>query len=213
MTWPATDVSVVNTDLGSDNPQLSRADILDLMNKFNQLRVAAQLPIGTIYMNGSAATNPATLLGYGTWAPHGAGRVPVGIDPANPLMDTVGETFGSANSINVSHDHVFNGSLTNTSGESANHTHAVSDPGHAHTFTAKRNGSGAETNASAAVTASSIVITESTSAATTGISLGTESVSHSHSVTPAGAVSTTGVTGTNANYQPSIAVYFWMRTA
>ena len=35
-------------------------------------------PVGSVYFNATDATNPATLLGFGTWTAWGAGRVPVG---------------------------------------------------------------------------------------------------------------------------------------
>lgn len=38
MTWPSSDVDTTDTDSASDNPANARADILDLMQKFNQLR-------------------------------------------------------------------------------------------------------------------------------------------------------------------------------
>jgi hypothetical protein len=47
-------------------------------------------PVGSIYMNASDATNPATLLGFGTWVAFGAGRVPVGIDATDDDFDVVG---------------------------------------------------------------------------------------------------------------------------
>lgn len=52
-------------------------------------------PIGSVYINASDATNPGTLLGFGTWVAFGAGRVPVGIDAAQTEFDTIGETGGS----------------------------------------------------------------------------------------------------------------------
>ena len=45
-------------------------------------------PVGSIYMNASDSTNPATLLGFGTWVAFGAGRVPVGIDAGQTEFDT-----------------------------------------------------------------------------------------------------------------------------
>ena len=77
----------------------------------------ALYPVGSIYTQAAVATNPATLLGFGTWTAFGAGRVMVGIDSGNTLMDTVEETGGSANSSLVSHTH----------------TATVTDPGHRHT--------------------------------------------------------------------------------
>jgi hypothetical protein len=38
MTYPASDVVTTNTDASTDSPASARADILDLMQKFNQLR-------------------------------------------------------------------------------------------------------------------------------------------------------------------------------
>ena len=36
-------------------------------------------PVGSVYINAGVATNPATLLGFGTWEAFGAGRVPIGV--------------------------------------------------------------------------------------------------------------------------------------
>jgi len=76
-------------------------------------------PVGSIYTNASVATNPGTLLGFGTWTAFAAGRVPVGFDAGNALFDTAEETGGSADAITVSHTH----------------TATVTDPGHLHTQT------------------------------------------------------------------------------
>ena len=40
-------------------------DLIDAQMKANA--DASQLPVGSYYMNETVATNPATLLGYGTW--------------------------------------------------------------------------------------------------------------------------------------------------
>lgn len=73
-------------------------------------------PVGSIYMNATNATNPSTLLGFGTWAAFGAGRMPVGFNAADPLFDSAEETGGSKDAIVVSHTH----------------TATVTDPGHLH---------------------------------------------------------------------------------
>lgn len=52
-------------------------------------------PVGSIYFNAGVSTNPATLLGFGTWAAWGAGRVPVGIDATQAEFDTLEETGGA----------------------------------------------------------------------------------------------------------------------
>lgn len=38
MVWPVSDVNTGNADVGTDNPATFRADVLDLIQKFNQLR-------------------------------------------------------------------------------------------------------------------------------------------------------------------------------
>jgi len=57
--------------------------------------LAAAYPVGSIYMNASNSTNPATLLGFGTWAAFGAGRMPVGLDASDTSFQTVEQTGGS----------------------------------------------------------------------------------------------------------------------
>ena len=57
--------------------------------------IANAYPVGSIYMNCSNATNPGTLLGFGTWAAFGEGRVLIGIDSSDSDFDTAEETGGS----------------------------------------------------------------------------------------------------------------------
>ncbi len=137
-------------------------------------------PVGSIYTNSSVSTNPATLLGFGTWTVFGAGRVMVGFNASNSLFDTAEETGGSADAIVVSHTH----------------TASVTDPGHSHstskavmTVAGGNNGAGGSDR---------LLETISTTTSTTGISVSN---------------STTGSSGTNANYPPYITVYMWKRTA
>ena len=86
-------------------------------------------PVGSLYYNSSVTTNPATLLGFGTWTAFGAGRVPVGYNASNALFDSLEETGGSADAIVVSHTHTA--------------TSTVTDAGHTHTGTVGSSGSGA----------------------------------------------------------------------
>jgi hypothetical protein len=150
---------------------------------FVQAALAALHPVGSIYINATNSTNPGTLLGFGTWTAFGAGRVPVGFNASNTLFDTAEETGGSADAVVVSHTH----------------SATVTDPGHAHSYTAV---SGTSPVDPFEGTGQYNPYT-STTGATTG------SASTGVTVTN----STEGVSGTNANYQPYITVYMWKRTA
>lgn len=82
------------------------AEFRALKGRVNALALAIY-PVGSIYINATNATNPATLLGFGTWVPFGAGRVPVGFNSADPLFDTAEETGGSKDAVVVSHTHTY----------------------------------------------------------------------------------------------------------
>jgi hypothetical protein len=151
---------------------------------FVQAAIALLYPVGSIYTNATVSTNPATLLGFGTWTAFGAGRVMVGFDAGNALFDTAEETGGSADATLPTHTH----------------TATVTDPGHVHPpLSPQVNfwGNSANTGGQSPTGASSPAQT-TTGSAVTGISVSNAS---------------TGSSGTNANYQPYITVYMWKRTA
>ena len=74
-------------------------------------------PVGSIYMNASVATNPGTLLGFGTWSALGAGRMLLGDGGGF----AAGATGGSATT-----------TLSTANLPSHTHTATVTDPGHLH---------------------------------------------------------------------------------
>lgn len=84
-------------------------------------------PVGSLYFNATDATNPATLLGFGTWSAYAEGRVPVGKAPSG--------TFATAGSTGGAETH------TLTVGEMPNHNHhqnvgANNGPGYRRDFQA-----------------------------------------------------------------------------
>ena len=87
---------------------------------FVQAVLQTLYPVGSIYTNATSSTNPATLIGFGTWTAFGAGKVMVGLDSGDATFSTVGNTGGSKDAIVVSHTH------TATSTDSG-HTHVVSN--------------------------------------------------------------------------------------
>jgi hypothetical protein len=168
---------------------------------FVQAAIALLYPVGSIYTNATSSTNPGTLLGFGTWVAFGAGRVMVGFDSGNALFDTAEETGGSADAITVSHTH----------------TATVTDSGHRHELAA--NVSSGSVYPNTTVTASNQIIASAWAANSESYILaGTSTdatIGRSSSETTGVSVSnsTTGSSGTNANYQPYITVYMWKRTA
>jgi hypothetical protein len=60
-------------------------------------------PIGSVYL-AVVSTNPATLLGFGTWSQIAQGQMLVGFLTADPDFGTL-EGTGGAKSINIQHNH------------------------------------------------------------------------------------------------------------
>jgi microcystin-dependent protein len=88
---------------------------------FGQIASSQQVPIepfpvGALFI-AVVNTNPATLLGYGTWAAIGAGRIPVGFDSGDTDFDTVEETGGAK-------------TVTLTEAQMPVHTHTQNPHGH-----------------------------------------------------------------------------------
>lgn len=75
MVWPATNVNTTNADAGTDSPTAFRSDVLDLINKFNQLRAHPSPFIQGLLDDINAATARATL---------GAASAADLVDAANP---------------------------------------------------------------------------------------------------------------------------------
>ena len=61
---------------------------------FVQAAFQAMYPVGSIYTNAAVSTNPATLLGFGTWEAYAEGRVPVG-KASSGTFDTLNATGGA----------------------------------------------------------------------------------------------------------------------
>jgi hypothetical protein len=164
---------------------------------FVQAALQTLYPVGSIYINAGVTTNPATLLGFGTWAAFGAGRVMVGLDGSDVSFDTLEETGGSKDAIVVSHSH------TATSSSSSSFTGSPL-AAHAHTVGGPTSGAGSGTSFGN-------VLESPTSISTSSVSGGTPSGSVSTSTSTT--VNSTGSSATDANLQPYITVAMWKRTA
>lgn len=168
-------------------------------------------PVGSVF-TAVVATDPAILLGFGTWSRIAEGRCLVGQTDSDADFNSAEETSGSK-TINIAHTH------TGTS-----HTHT--GPNHAHTGNTGTTGDHAHSIPELYRVAGDHG-TEGfdlgkyfTASSTTGNSGG----NHSHSFTTDNAgTGNTGASGTGNTssslsstqsvVQPSLVVYFWKRTA
>jgi hypothetical protein len=141
-------------------------------------------PVGSIFLS-VVDTNPATLLGYGTWAAIAAGRMLVGYDSGDTDFDTLEETGGAK-------------TVTLTEAQMPAHTHSVTDPGHTHltqrypTATGGSSGFTIDTSMSGTLADNTLP----TKSATTGISVGSTGSGEAHN-----------------NMSPYFVVRMWKRTA
>ena len=139
-------------------------------------------PVGAIYVS-TLTTNPATLLGRGTWAAFGTGRTLVGYDGNDA-------DFNASEKVGGTKTH------TLTTAEIASHTH-VQDP-HTHTFLPRTATTGA-------------VSTIVTGTLDTSSAVGGANQSHIQAATAVNQPAGGG--GAHNNLAPYITVFFWKRTA
>lgn len=141
-------------------------------------------PVGAIY-HSTSATNPATILGFGTWAAFATGRTLVG-KAASGTFVTAGATGGSET-------HVLSTS------EMPSHNHGVNDPGHAHSLSRDVIATSGSGNSRIIVTGSGQQVEWSV----TSVQGSGTGVSIQHN----------GGNAAHNNLQPYVVVYIWQRTA
>ena len=151
-------------------------------------------PVGSIY-TAVVATNPATLLGVGTWVAFGAGKALVGLDSTDTDFDTVESSVGSAG------------------GTGGAKTHTLTEaemPSHQHFIAADQYLAPSYTSATLSATETMVYGTAS------GGSVSNESYNLRGIVDAVADVGESSVTGSgdaHNNLQPYITVYYWKRTA
>lgn len=87
----------------------------------SKLSLAKIYPVGSVYINAAVSTNPATLLGFGTWTAFGTGQVLVGVDAGQTEFTPLGKTGGEkthqlTTAELASHSHSINGQNLGGSG-------------------------------------------------------------------------------------------------
>ena len=217
------------SDLLGKPTLLTMADVID-----------ALYPVGSLYTS-TLSTNPATLLGRGTWGAFGAGRVLVGRDAGDTDFDTAEETGGAKTKAISAHagaavgDHAAHTHSVTSNvavADHASHTHTYTEvPNHVHVENMNGATTGGLTGWGVAVDTSTNTPTAtgySTANNTGGVATGTTNgpgATMTHSVTnnavTSGNPSATlshSVTQPSAHtdlnvVQPYIVVYMWKRTA
>lgn len=150
-------------------------------------------PVGSIFTS-VADTDPALLLGFGTWEPLAAGRVLIGLDAAQPEFDTLGETGGAKE-------------VTLTVAQMPGHTH-TQDP---HTHAQNPHGHVQRVNSATTGALSGYAPDTSTSTpATSGYST-VDATAINQSATAVN--QSTGGGQPHTNLPPYLIVRFWKRVA
>jgi len=94
------DITINSSDTDKIDVDVSDSDNLNLKLTGGDKGLRTHMletiyPIGSIYINAGVATNPGTLLGFGTWSAFGTGRTIVGVDSSDTDFDAVRETGGA----------------------------------------------------------------------------------------------------------------------
>jgi len=165
--------SVDEYNLNLDRPEL-KAALGDLF-----------YPVGSKYTNFSDGTNPATLLGFGTWERIAKGKVVVGVDSTDTDFNTAEKTGGEKTH-----------TLTDAEMPSHNHSGTTGNDSHTHTVTDKYYVYGINAGPGGGDDFGYNSATRTTSENT-----------HNHSI------STAGSDNAHNNLQPYITAYIWKRTA
>lgn len=221
------DKSAVTTLADTDTMLIDNGSAL---KKITVANVAIEIdkrhrPVGSVYTNGTVSTNPATLLGFGTWSVYGAGRVTVGFATGDADFGTAGATGGEKTHVLsvgelATHTHTQD-SHTHTISSSGAHTHTTGTQSATHTHT-PNGGYGFITNQYINNATSGAGLNMNRSSAPTTTS--TESANHYHDISSSGAHTHTSdsTTATNQNagsstahnnLQPFVVAYQWIRTA
>lgn len=161
--------------------------------------IEAAWPVGSIYINSGTSTNPATLIGIGTWVRFGKGKTIVSLDEAQTEFDQIEET-GGVKAVTLSaaqsglrvHDHEFSGT-TDGNFVIANFDITSAPSNGDSTSTIKRAAGGGEND---------------------GLPRRIAASTHTHSFT--GTTATSGNAAAeeeHTNLQPYIIAYMWKRTA
>lgn len=202
--------------------------------------VADAWPIGSVFI-AVVSTDPATLLGFGTWAAFGAGKVMVGLDSGDTDFDTAEETGGAKTSTPSAHAGAAVAAHSNHTHTGPSHQHNLSGGAatvHSHTYTQVIDHVHVENAPSSASGGAILFALDTNASGSTSAGISTANPTGSVGATGTTANNTGGVTdnagtGNTGNesasqthsvtqpsdhsalsvVQPYVVVYMWKRTA
>lgn len=121
--------SMIESISASDFDKLLKQVQDSILSSVEDSILQKQNPIGKLYFS-TDNTNPAEILGFGTWELWGSGRVPVCVNESDTNFDIVEKTGGES-SITLStsqipsHTHTFSGSQVNSDYNNVGHYHII----------------------------------------------------------------------------------------
>ena len=182
---PTPPSGTIATTVADNTDRSTKIATTAFVQSVKTLVLQSGFPVGAIYTSYNVSTDPATVLGFGTWTAI-QGKTLVAYQSGDSDFGTAGGTGGSKDAVVVSHTH------TTASAGSHRHTQSTGRVG--------------------AVAGDPYIIgylNTSTAGGFNGKASMTTDYQGSHSHT----VNSSGVSGTGKNLQPYVTVHMWRRTA
>ena len=152
---PTLPAGTIATTVADNTDSSTKIATTAFVQSVKTLVLQAVFPVGSIYTSYSVSTDPATVLGFGTWTAI-QGKVLAAYQSGDSDFGAAGGTGGSKDAVVVEHNH------------------GITDPGHNHTVTTSNTSTIASGNA---IPLNYLYTTRTTSTSTTGITINNEGVS------------------------------------
>lgn len=152
---PTLPAGTIATTVADNTDSSTKIATTAFVQSVKTLVLQSVFPVGAIYTSYNVSTDPATVLGFGTWSAI-EGKVLAAYQSGDTDFGTAGGTGGSKDAVVVQHNH------------------DITDPGHNHTVTTSNTTTIASGNA---IPLNYLYTTRTTSTSTTNITIDNEGVS------------------------------------